>query len=108
MSKCQRRAKRRSGSPRYESSSSTPTGVANRGISRLASPTHSAAAIRLPAYESHCPVEIDGIHSRDLPVIGVGTLQALIMGIRLLGTLLHDFVSRGGRILDPDDDSEVP
>ena len=74
----------------------------------MASPTHSAAAIRLPAYESHCPVEIDGIHSRDLPVIGVGTLQALIMGIRLLGTLLHDFVSRGGRILDPDDDSEVP
>ena len=57
--------------------------------------------------ESHCPVEIDGIHSRVHPIIGGGTLQALLLGVQFLGMMLHDFVSRGGRVLDPDDDSDV-
>ena len=60
------------------------------------------------SYECHCPVEIDGIHSREHPIIGGGTLQALLLGVRFLGTMLHDFTSRGGRVLDPEDDSDVP
>jgi hypothetical protein len=60
------------------------------------------------SYESHCPVEIDGLHSRIHPIIGGGTLQALLLGVQFLGTLLHDFVSRGGQVLDAEDDSHVP
>lgn len=60
------------------------------------------------SFESHCPVEIDGIHSRVHPIIGGGTLQALLLGVQFLGTMLHDFIARGGRVLDPEDDSDVP
>lgn len=60
------------------------------------------------AYESHCPVEIDGIWSRTHPVIAGGTLQALLGGIQLLGTMLHAFIEQGGRVLDADDGSDVP
>jgi hypothetical protein len=60
------------------------------------------------SYESHCPVEIDSLHSRAHPIIGGGTLQALLLGVQFLGTMLHDFVSRGGRVLYPDDGSDVP
>ncbi len=57
--------------------------------------------------ESHCPVEIDGLHSRIHPIIGAGTLQALLLGVRFLGRLLHDHLARGGRVLHADDDSDV-
>ena len=60
------------------------------------------------SYESHCPVQFDGIHSRVHPIIGGGTLQALLLAVQFLGTMLHDFISRGGRVLDPEDDSDVP
>jgi len=59
------------------------------------------------SFESHCPIEVDGIHSR-LHLIGGGTLQALLLAVQFLGTTLHDFISRGGRILCPEDDSDVP
>jgi len=50
----------------------------------------------------------DGTHSRVHPIIGGGTLQALLLAVQLVGSMLHDFISRGGRILDPEDDSDVP
>ncbi len=57
---------------------------------------------------AHCPIEIDGLHSRVHPIIGGGTLQALLLGVQFLGAMLHDFVARGGRVLDPEDDSDIP
>ncbi|HEY1815362.1 MAG TPA: hypothetical protein VGG74_23600 [Kofleriaceae bacterium] len=59
-------------------------------------------------YESHCPVEIDGLISRAHPIIGGGTLAALLSGIKALGMHLDAFIARGGRVLDPADDSELP
>lgn len=59
--------------------------------------------------ESRCPVEIDGFDWGNVPIAGESTLQALLLGVQFLGTTLHDFISRGGRVLDPeDDDSDVP
>lgn len=58
--------------------------------------------------ESHCPVEIHGLHASVHPLIGGSTLQALLLGVQFLGTMLHDFIARGGRVIDPDDDSDVP
>ena len=59
------------------------------------------------SYESHCPVEITDVHSCRHPLIGGGTLHALLRGVEFLGVMLHEFVARGGRILDPEDGSEV-
>ena|SRR5688572_14805641 len=58
-------------------------------------------------HESHCPIEIDSLHSGKHPVIGGGSLQALLLGVRFLGSTLHNFVSRGGRVLDAEDGSSV-
>lgn len=59
-------------------------------------------------YETHCPIEISDIHPARHPVISGGTLGALVSGVQFLGWLLHDFVARGGRVLDPEDESDVP
>jgi hypothetical protein len=59
-------------------------------------------------HESHCAIEIDGLHSRNHPIINGGSLQALLLAIQFAGSRLHDFVSRGGRVLDAEDESNVP
>jgi hypothetical protein len=59
------------------------------------------------SFESHCPVEIDGLHSQRHPIIGAGTIQALLLGVRFLGTMLHNFTSRGGRVLHATDGTDV-
>lgn len=58
-------------------------------------------------YESHCPVEVSGLWSREHPMIGFGTLSALLNGVSFLGIVLHRFVSDGGRVLDAEDGTEV-
>ncbi|HEY1546513.1 MAG TPA: hypothetical protein VGG28_01770 [Kofleriaceae bacterium] len=58
-------------------------------------------------YEAHCPIEIDSLYSRDQPIIGAGTLQALLLAVQFLGTTLRAFLARGGRVLDADDDSNL-
>jgi hypothetical protein len=59
-------------------------------------------------YESHCPIEIDGIHSPRHPAISAGTLGALLLAVEALGGTLHGFIASGGRVLDPEDDSDIP
>ncbi len=60
------------------------------------------------SYESKCPVEIDSFYSWKHAPIGGGTLDALLRGVQLLGMMLFEFVSRGGRVLDAEDGSDVP
>jgi len=85
-----------------------PDGRRVPGHIAVGQPYTLGAADPAASYEAHCPVEIDGIHSHVHPIIGGGTLQALLLAVRFVGTMLHDFVSRGGRVLDPEDDSDVP
>ena len=49
-----------------------------------------------------CLVALDGLE-RSVAIYGDSTLQALLLASRFLGTRLHDFLSRGGRVLDPHD-----
>lgn len=58
-------------------------------------------------YESHCRVEIDSLWSSGQPLVGGGTLQALLIAVRFLGTILHRFIESGGRVLDAEDGSDV-
>jgi hypothetical protein len=60
-----------------------------------------------------CPVSLIGIDDHLPDIGGEDSLQALCLGVRLLGLRLADFVEKGGRLFveggGPDDpDTEVP
>ncbi len=42
------------------------------------------------------------------PMFGASTLQALLLGVQLLGYELHDFLERGGRVLGAEDGEDFP
>jgi len=62
-------------------------------------------AISLPRnvgeFEDRCTLALDGLEPQRA-VSGDGTLQALLLAIRYAGYRLHDFTSRGGRVLESD------
>jgi len=62
---------------------------------------HHAATPR----EVRCPVAIEGMHGVALvtPIIGVST----VLAVRYLGGQLGDWLSGGGRVLEPGTDSDV-
>ena len=71
-----------------------PSGI--RSVGRI--------AVGLPAQgpeNAWCPIALDGLE-RIGPIAGETTLQALLLAISFLGMRLHDFLSRGGRVLYPD------
>lgn len=51
--------------------------------------------------QSSCPVALDGLHKL-LVTHGNDPMQALLLGLGLLGMLLHNFLERGGLVLDED------
>jgi len=55
--------------------------------------------------EAQCLVALDGVDSRHVPAMGSSPLQALLLGLGHLGYRLYDFISKGGRVIDPVDDS---
>ena len=63
-------------------------------------------AIGLPfqydEHEARCAVSLEGLEMIGIPACGSSPLQALLLGVQLLGYRLHDFLSRGGRVLAPD------
>jgi hypothetical protein len=64
--------------------------------------------VELDATEASCQVALDGCRETPGSIRGGSTLQALMLAVQFLSTLLHDFVSKGGRVLYPDDDADVP
>jgi hypothetical protein len=57
---------------------------------------------QLDEVEAQCPVRLDGLHEKLVPVAGNDTLQAMLLAVRLLASLLGDFQERGGRVLTRD------
>ena len=51
-------------------------------------------------HTGRCTIALDGFEP-ERPIVGEGTLQALLLALRLGGYRLHDFTSRGGRVLTP-------
>ena len=68
-------------------------------------------AVGLPEHvgadEARCSIALDGLE-RTRPIHGATTLQALLLAIRFLGMRLHDFMLKGGRVVDPNEDTDVP
>ncbi len=54
-----------------------------------------------------CAVALDGLHQIPHEVYGATPLQALMLAMQMFGGLLHNFITKGGRILH-DDESEFP
>ena len=58
-------------------------------------------AVGLPvqgAEDARCPIALDGLQ-RCGPIVGDSTLQALLLAIQYLAMRLHDFRSKGGRVV---------
>jgi hypothetical protein len=51
-----------------------------------------------------CEAVLEGLWHRPLVVFGEGSLQPLLLMLRLLGSELHAFISRGGRLVMPEED----
>jgi hypothetical protein len=84
-----------------------PNGRRVPGRIAVGQPYALAGADPASSYESHCPVEITSVYSSAHPIIGGGTLQSLLLAVQLLGTMLHSFVERGGRVLYPEEDRDA-
>jgi hypothetical protein len=56
--------------------------------------------------EARCPIALDGLE-QVRQIHGASTLQALLLATRFLGMRLHDFLSKGGRVVEPDEDTDV-
>lgn len=53
-----------------------------------------------------CEIALEGLE-RSHTIFGDSTLQALLLGVRFLGTRLHDYLSRGVRVeLEGEDDAD--
>jgi hypothetical protein len=63
--------------------------------------------VQIDETEARCTVALDGLDRIQIRVGGTSTVQALLLGVRHLGMRLHDFRSKGGRVLDPRDDSDA-
>jgi hypothetical protein len=58
-------------------------------------------------FEARCAVALDGLEEIGIPACGSSPLQALVLGLQHLGYRLHDFQSRGGRVVYPDDNESM-
>jgi hypothetical protein len=66
-----------------------------------------------PEGDARCPMALDGCwyvgkDVVDKGVFGDNPLQALFLAMSLAGQLMHDFLERGGRVLDPQEEVDVP
>lgn len=55
-----------------------------------------------------CPVEALGLQTNLPDIQGIDAFQAIMLAIGLLHSILKDFCSKGGKLLWPEDHSEIP
>lgn len=86
-----------------------PTWIANESVifvheSRRRSPGRIAVGlpVQIDEFEARCSVALDGLEKIGIQSCGSSPLQALLLGVQLLGYRLYDFQSKGGRVLSPD------
>lgn len=63
--------------------------------------------LRVSDVEAHCMIALDGIDREAVPVHGGSPLQALLLGLQVIGSRLHDFRAHGGRVLYPTGESDM-
>ena len=64
------------------------------------------APYAVSALEWACPAEIVGYEPRYPDVSGATSLQALCLAVGLVRSRVEDFMAKGGRVIDTEDDVE--
>ena len=62
--------------------------------------------IRGDGQDFHCPVRFHGWGDSPPDIWGYDSLQALVLAVSLVHSILDDFVRRGGRVLWPGTDND--
>lgn len=75
-----------------------PNGVRTAGRIAIAAPV-------VREEDCACEIALDGLE-RSVRIYGDDTLQALLLGARFLSSRLHDFTSKGGRVVATQPDGE--
>jgi hypothetical protein len=55
-----------------------------------------------------CPIHFDGWGDPAPDIFGYDSLQAFLLAVTLLNSMLRSLVERGGRVLYPDTDDDCP
>jgi hypothetical protein len=50
-----------------------------------------------------CRIVLEGLDHRTYKIHGEGSMQPLMLALDFAGCRLHDFISRGGKVLDPEE-----
>jgi hypothetical protein len=65
-----------------------------------------------PIYQAdgsyRCPVRFEGWGDQPPDIFGVDSLQALLLAVTCMNSVLRNFIYRGGRVLFPDTNEDVP
>jgi hypothetical protein len=51
--------------------------------------------------EAECMLAMEGLFYKSFPMHGDSPLQVILLALRHIGVLIYDFLSKGGRVLDP-------
>jgi hypothetical protein len=55
-----------------------------------------------------CPVRFEGWGDQLPDIFGDDSLQAFLLGVKCMNSILKSFINRGGRVLFPDTDQDMP
>jgi hypothetical protein len=80
-----------------------PSGEKSEGRIALAAPVPAPSPDIEGDTTWKCEALLEGLWHRPLEVRGDGSMQPLLLMLRLLGYELHAFISRGGRLVMPDE-----
>jgi hypothetical protein len=80
-----------------------PTGEKREGKIAIAAPVPDISPDIEGDTTWKCEAVLDGLRPRPLEVRGEGSMQPLLLMLRRIGFELHDFISRGGRLVMPDE-----
>lgn len=65
-----------------------------------------------PIYQAdgsfRCPVHFEGWGDRPPDIFGADSLQAFLLAVTCMNSILRSFIDRGGRVLFPDTNDDMP
>jgi hypothetical protein len=78
-----------------------PDGQRRRGRIAIGHPT------AVTPEEGSCAISLEGYDRLRTPIVGCSPLQALLLAIRLMGSMLRSFIDRGGQVLGAKDGADL-
>jgi len=93
---------------------STQPSIADREFDLLL-PNENRVRLKVcfgPIYQAdgsyRCPVRFEGWGSQPPDIFGVDSLQAFLLAVTCMNSILRNLIDRGGRVLFPDTNEDMP